>query len=535
MTESIGRYPTLYEKFVPVKDIVALGYARKLLTEWTKAGKIAPWKTEVELDKDGKAFFTFYCPNHTRNIRIEDFLPDDECYDANEFLTFIEDSVRDELLIKHTKEYLFDVHGANNSNARQSLAFERDEQEVKLGQSELCLSEFIRRLETIGGMDRSIDDFCILLESGMRVFDELGQTVDAKKLTSRLQQADNQTFKHDSPETMCWEHWLDKELTYCIRRDEVARVYQGMKKADFPWRSLLREDVWLPTRENWVNHGLPAYSPPLGSMEDKDTKGFLYLNAAINRVLGRDDSADTDTDPKYKAIHREIIAERAKKTWPVRLHPRRDTARYEGRHSVTEMAFEYVHFGELAEWAFRKGFDVSEELPEKYGAELSEWLLKSMRLKAIEKERGEYRDAKFTTGEELIEKRRLLAELNQEKSEIKAWLNGKIEQAKSAPQASGEPVRENIQQRRNKLAALFEEIEQRAKKHGIEFDRAQTPGNKKVLRTFIKLWDKNLSFQLPADDDRLDGDIKPLGVKFLQGNHERKGIQFFKELFPEFY
>lgn len=253
----IGRYPTLHGKHVSVKNIMELGYPYSVLLGWAKAEKVAPWKTEVEINGE-KVQFTFYCPNRTRNLRVEDdFLPEDECYDANEFLTFVEDWVRDASLIKRTKEYLFDVHGANNPNARQSLTLERCEREFKLGQSELRLTDFIRfalfnSLE--GKPDFAVSDFCILLENGLRLFDSSGKAIDAEEIKSRLQLAESKSFKHDFPQPWTtnptdWWYWLDKEeLEYQVRRYEVAHVYERMGRTEFPWLNLEGKEVWLSTR-----------------------------------------------------------------------------------------------------------------------------------------------------------------------------------------------------------------------------------------------------------------------------------------------
>jgi hypothetical protein len=110
MSKGVGRYSQLYEKYITVKEVIDLGFPRSLLMDWAISGKIAPWKTDID-SYDGQAgkkvLFTFYCPNKSRPVRwAENTLPDDEAYNSDEFLSFIEDTEKQASQVQRVRKYL---------------------------------------------------------------------------------------------------------------------------------------------------------------------------------------------------------------------------------------------------------------------------------------------------------------------------------------------------------------------------------------------------------------------------------------------
>lgn len=88
------------------------------------------------------------------------------------------------------------------------------------------------------------------------------------------------------------------------------------------------------------------------------------------------------------------------------------------------------------------------------------------------------------------------------------------------------------QDRAEKLAAVLDEIENRAREVGHPFARAEWPGTKVELREFLCWKDRRLH-NLPEDMDKFT-DVLPDGIKFLPGNNKGKGLRFYKKLFPDY-
>ncbi|MDD2769148.1 MAG: hypothetical protein PHT19_10450 [Methylococcus sp.] len=98
------------------------------------------------------------------------------------------------------------------------------------------------------------------------------------------------------------------------------------------------------------------------------------------------------------------------------------------------------------------------------------------------------------------------------------------------PAAGPEKVRRShVNERLEQLEQLFQDIEERAKKADIPYERSATPGDKNVLRQFIKQRDPELARML---NSAFADDLKALGVRFLPGNHTESGRKFFDNLYP---
>lgn len=72
--------------------------------------------------------------------------------------------------------------------------------------------------------------------------------------------------------------------------------------------------------------------------------------------------------------------------------------------------------------------------------------------------------------------------------------------------------RSHVDERLDRLEQLFQDIEQQAKKAGIPYERSATPGDKMVLRQFLKQCDPELARML---NSAFADDLKTLGVRFL--------------------
>lgn len=119
-----------------------------------------------------------------------------------------------------------------------------------------------------------------------------------------------------------------------------------------------------------------------------------------------------------------------------------------------------------------------------------------------------------------------------------AEIAGMLAKAEDAHAPTGEksetrPPRRSTQDRAEKLAAVLDEIENRAREVGHPFDRAKWPGTKAEFRAFLMWHCPGLAYSLPTDDDRLSDELTPCGAKFGRpGRSKTKGLNFYRAIFP---
>ena len=109
-------------------------------------------------------------------------------------------------------------------------------------------------------------------------------------------------------------------------------------------------------------------------------------------------------------------------------------------------------------------------------------------------------------------------------------------QGSPASEGEANPVkRSHTQERAERLAAVVDAIESRARERDCPFDRNQWPGTKREFRDFLTWHARSLAYQLPADDGRLSDELRQCGVRFARpGRDKTKGMRFYRAIFPDY-